>query len=104
VTVSHKIGVLKLWNSATSTVRKQFKVSPSGILSIASLFQVERKPMFLLQMKTGAVMVYNFQKNKVLFETPVAHSAQIQKFKFAPSDWKLMLSVGFDGTIRLWDA
>lgn len=39
-----------------------------------------------------------------MFKTEVAHSAQIQKIKMNPINLETMITVGFDGIIRMWNS
>jgi WD40 repeat protein len=59
--------------------------------------------VFLLQSKSGSVIIYNFRKRKIVFQTEVAHISQVQKAKINMNNGQKMASCGFDGTLRIWD-
>lgn len=76
------------------------KVAPQGVVSIHPV--PSHFAVFLLQLKNGQVVVFNIRKRKILFQSEVAHSAQVQKVAISPHDHLKMASVGYDNTVRVW--
>lgn len=48
-------------------------------------------------------MVYSLRNRKILFQSDVAHSAQVQQVSICPNEPAKMASVGYDNTVRIWD-
>lgn len=75
------------------------KVTRHGILSVVAC----QRSHFLLHLTNGQILVYNTKTRKTLYETNVAHTDQVQQCKISNYDSNLLGSIGFDGTLRVWD-
>ena len=75
------------------------KVSRYGIINFIPM----QPNTFLLQLQSGQLSVFNVKTKKVLYTTEVGHTHQIQKCKISPQNVDILGSVGFDGTLRVWD-
>jgi hypothetical protein len=75
VTASTKAGTLKMWNAASKETKEIIKVVPQGIVTMVRLPGSEA--VVLAQLKNGQVVLYNIRKKKLLFQSEVAHSAQV---------------------------
>ena len=57
----------------------------------------------MLQFKNGQVVVYNVRKRKILFQTEVSHTCQVQRCQINPHNHLRMATVGYDNSVRIWD-
>jgi WD40 repeat protein len=101
ITCSTKVGALKLWNASNASQKDTIKVVPQGIVSMHPM--PGRQSTFLLQIKNGQIVLFNVRKRKILFQSDVAHSAQVQKVAINPLNHLRMASVGYDNSVRIWD-
>jgi WD40 repeat protein len=47
--------------------------------------------------------MFNVRKRKILFQTAVAHTSQVQKARININNGSRMATCGFDGSVRIWD-
>ena len=99
LTVSKKVGALRIWNASSPIPKRIIKLSNNGILGVMPCQQ----DYFLFQLTTGSVLLYDLKSEKVRFQTDVCHTAQIQDCKVHPCNPDLMGTVSFDGSLRTWD-
>jgi hypothetical protein len=64
-----------MWNAASKETKEIIKVVPQGIVTMVRLPGSEA--VVLAQLKNGQVVLYNIRKKKLLFQSEVAHSAQV---------------------------
>lgn len=56
-----------------------------------------------MQLTSGQILMYNMKTRKMLHQTEVAHTSQIQRCRVSNVNPMQMGSVSFDGTLRVWD-
>ena len=70
---------MRLWNASNKEPKEIIKVVPQGIMTMVPVPAGGGESVCLAQLKNGQVVLYNVSRRKILFQSEVAHSAQIQK-------------------------
>lgn len=65
VTSSAKVGALRLWNASQASSKDVLKVAPQGIIGMCSV--PGSSATFILQLKSGQIILYDVRKRRVLF-------------------------------------
>ena len=99
LTASPKAGVLRIYNAALPHHKEIIKVSKYGIKDLVRM----SRDIYLIKLKNGQIIQYNVRTKKTLFTSDVAHTHQIQKTLVHPEDKYIISSVGYDGSLRLWN-
>ena len=59
--------------------------------------------VYLIKLTNGQITQFNIKTKRTLYTTEIGHTHQIQRAKIHPNNSDLMLTTGFDGTIRKWN-
>eukprot|EP00397_Hematodinium_sp_SG-2012_P003013 GEMP01003021.1.p1 GENE.GEMP01003021.1~~GEMP01003021.1.p1 ORF type:complete len:1246 (+),score=297.79 GEMP01003021.1:113-3850(+) len=101
LSVTDKVGVLKIWNVSQRFPVGQLKVGVGGIFAIKATPQ-PRIGMFLLSYKNGSVGLLDFTTRKMVFTSAPGHSETIFDIAFHPADQDIFATASYDGYVKLW--
>eukprot|EP00397_Hematodinium_sp_SG-2012_P003108 GEMP01003116.1.p1 GENE.GEMP01003116.1~~GEMP01003116.1.p1 ORF type:complete len:1245 (+),score=190.74 GEMP01003116.1:263-3997(+) len=101
LSVTDKVGVLKIWNVSQKLPVGQIKVGIGGISAIKAAPH-PKIGMFVMSYKNGSVGMLDFNKRKVGFTSPPGHSETIFDIAFNPVDRDIFATASYDGYVKLW--
>lgn len=100
VTVTDRVGILRLWNVSQRAPLAQVKVGPTGVNCIKA---VPGEPnWFVLSFKNSAVGVCDIATRTMRFMSATGHSETIFDVTFHPEDPDIIGTASYDGTVKLW--
>jgi len=100
VTVTDRVGVLRLWNVSQRAPLLQIKVGTAGVVCIKA---VPSEPSwFVLSFKNSSVGVCDIASRTMRFTSSPGHSETIFDVAFHPNDPDLLGTASYDGHVKLW--
>ncbi|CAE8613930.1 unnamed protein product [Polarella glacialis] len=100
VTVTDRVGVLRLWNVSQRAPLAQIKVGLAGVNCVKAI--PSEPNQFVLSFKNSSVGVCDIETRTMKFMSSPGHAETIFDVAFHPQDPDMLATASYDGHLKVW--